>query len=177
MQQTLHTERLLLRRWRRSDVNDLYEFAKSPLVGPRAGWAPHQSKRESRQVLKRFMETGDVWAIVLKSTGRVIGSIGLHPDEKRPGINARMLGYVLGEAYWGQGLMTEAARRAVRYAFEEARLDVLSVYHYPFNTASENVIRKCGFTYEGVLRRASRIYDGQVYDSVCYSILKEEYKP
>lgn len=171
----LTTERLILRRWRRRDLNDLYEYAKSAVVGPRAGWEPHRNKRESRQILKLFIQTDDLWAIVLKKTGKVIGSVGLHPDAKRPVMKAKMLGYVLNEDYWGQGFMTEAARRVVQYAFEDLRLDVLSAYHYPFNTGSKNVIEKCGFTYEGILRRASKIYDGQMYDDVCYSILREEY--
>ena len=48
----LETERLVLRRWEDSDAGDLYEYAKDPDVGPIAGWPPHQSIEESREVIK-----------------------------------------------------------------------------------------------------------------------------
>jgi len=86
-----------------------------------------------------------------------------------------MLGYVLAESYWGKGYTTEAAKRLIQYAFEELNIDLLSVYHYPHNIRSKRVIEKCGFHYEGTLRLASTIYNGNVYDSVCYSLTKEEY--
>ena len=86
-----------------------------------------------------------------------------------------MLGYVLAEPYWGRGLMTEAVKGMIKYAFEELNIDLLSVYHYPHNERSKRVIEKCGFHYEGTLRRASTIYNGRVFDDVCYSLTKEEY--
>jgi [ribosomal protein S5]-alanine N-acetyltransferase len=71
--------------------------------------------------------------------------------------------------------MTEAVKEAIRYLFEAEKYDVLSCYHYPFNIRSKRVIEKCGFKYECTLRYASKIFDGSVHDSACYSILKEEY--
>lgn len=86
-----------------------------------------------------------------------------------------MIGYVLSEDYWGKGLMSEAVKEVIRYLFEEVKLDIISCYHYPFNIRSKRVIEKSGFKYEGTLRLESRIYDGSVYDSVCYSITKQDY--
>ncbi len=171
----LETERLIIRRFRKEDLDDFYEYARNPNVGPNAGWKPHASKHESREILKHFIKSTSVWAIVDKNTYKVIGSIGLHDDRKRDSRNVKMLGYVLAEPYWGKGLMTEAAKRMIKYAFEELQIDLLSVYHYPHNKRSQRVIEKCGFHYEGILRRASTIYNGRVYDDVCYSLTKEEY--
>ncbi|MCL1873668.1 MAG: GNAT family N-acetyltransferase [Clostridiales bacterium] len=67
--------------------------------------------------------------------------------------------------------MTEA----VKYAFDELNIDVLSIYHRPANIRSQRVIEKCGFKYEGILRQANKVYDGQIFDDVCYSMLKPEY--
>lgn len=172
----LETERLLLRSWRTTDLDDFYEYAKSPFVGPNAGWEPHKSKDISLKILQSFIEKQEVWAIVLKENKKVIGSIGAHPDGKRKGVNSKMIGYVLSEDFWGMGLMSEAVRRVIRYLFDEEKLDVLSICHFPFNHRSRRVIEKCGFKYEGVLRNAFKIYDGTVYDEVCYSILQQEYK-
>ncbi|NLM24971.1 MAG: GNAT family N-acetyltransferase [Firmicutes bacterium] len=174
---TLQTKRLLLRAWQLSDAADLYEYAKSSQVGPAAGWKPHASIEESREIIKLFIEEQESWAICYTATGKVIGSIGLHPDRKRNvgHANARALGYVLSEDYWGQGLMPEACQAVLRYAFEELKLAVLSVYHYPFNVRSKRVIQKLGFVYEGTLRKANMLYDGAIMDTLCYSLTREEY--
>ncbi|WP_040213058.1 GNAT family N-acetyltransferase [Clostridium polynesiense] len=172
---TLETERLLLRLWSMQDADDLYEYAKNPNVGPNAGWEPHKDKEFSRNIIKMFIED-EVWAIEYKENNKVIGSIGLHEDRKRIRINGKMLGYVLSEDYWGKGLMTEAASAVIKHGFEEMNLNIISVYHYPFNDKSKRVIEKCGFKYEGTLREATRIFDGRILDDLCYSILKEEYE-
>lgn len=172
---TLTTERLILRGFREEDLDDFYGYAKNPNIGPNAGWKPHESKEESLEILRHFIEKKEVWAIVDKDTDKVIGSIGLHNDERRNNSKVKMLGYVLDEAYWGKGLMTEAAKRVIKYAFEDLDLDLVSVYHFPFNIGSKRVIQKCGFHYEGTLRLASTIYDGSIYDNACYSLTKEEY--
>ncbi|NLA52614.1 MAG: GNAT family N-acetyltransferase [Alcaligenaceae bacterium] len=127
--QVLETERLIIRRFRKEDLDDFYEYSRSPNVGPNAGWRPHASRQESREILKHFIYSPSVWALVDKNTRSVIGSIGLHDDRKRDNQNAKMLGYVLAEPYWGKGLMTEAAKRMIKYAFEELQIDLLSVYH------------------------------------------------
>ena len=72
--------------------------------------------------------------------------------------------------------MTEAVRAVLRYAFETLCLEMVTVYHYPFNHRSSRVIEKCGFHYEGTLRRGTTRFDGQVLDNVCYSLLRGEYE-
>ena len=144
----LETPRLVLRGWRESDLEDLFAYCSEPEVGPAAGWQPHADKTVSRGVLRQFMEAGEVWAI----------------------------GYALGKEHWGKGLMTEAVRAVLRYAFETLCLEMVTVYHYPFNHRSSRVIEKCGFHYEGTLRRGTTRFDGQVLDNVCYSLLREEYE-
>ena len=173
---TLESERLLLRPWKESDAEALYEYARTPNVGPAAGWKPHASIDETRVILKSFMEEDETWAVTLRSGGRLIGSFGLHKDSMRgSGVRSRMLGYVLAEDAWGHGYATEAAQCVIKFAFEELGLEVLSVCHFPFNERSRRVIEKCGFQYEGTLRRTDRRYDDVVMDSCCYSMLREEY--
>lgn len=174
---TLETDRLLLREWRENDYQDLYTYAKNPKVGPMAGWKPHESVEESKQIIEMFMETNDAWAICLKETGKVIGSIGLHSDRKRKydDEKIRMLGYALSEEYWGKGIAAEAGKAVLKFAFEELKLELLSVNHYSSNTQSGRVIEKLGFRYEGTLRKAVKLLDGTIVDDVCYSLLKEEY--
>lgn len=173
---TLQTQRLILRKFRDSDLEDLYEYAKDPDVGPNAGWEPHSNRYITRKILNNFIQKDEVWAIVWKETGKVIGSIGLHKDSKRDINNAKKLGYVLSKEYWGRGLMPEAVKRIIAYVFEELDLPILCVEHFPFNSKSKRVIEKCGFQYEGILRRSYTNYEGKLLDQICYSMIPEEYQ-
>jgi putative acetyltransferase len=172
---TIETERLILRGWQLEDLDDLYEYAKNPKVGPMAGWEPHPNKEVSLNTLKSFIDNGDRWAIELKENGKVIGSLRIHPDENRGKYFAKYINYDLSADNWGKGYMTEAVKRAVKYAFEEMNIDLLTAFFYPHNIRSKRVIEKCGFKYEATLNQTSKRYDGQIFDTVIYSILKSEY--
>ena len=172
---TIKTKRLILRSFMEEDINDFNEYGKSPNVGPKAGWKPHESKDESLKLLKEFIAKGEAWAVVEQKSMKVIGSVALHPDKKRENPDVRNLGYVLNENFWGKGYATEAASAALDYAFTVLKLDLVSINHFPFNLGSKRVIEKLGFMPEGIWRRAVKIYDGTVYDSTSYSMTKEEY--
>ena len=171
----IETERLVLRGWKTEDLCDFYDYAKNPNIGPRAGWPPHHDKDESLRILQSFILNEEVWAIVDKETSKVIGSIGLHKDHKRDVKKAKMIGFVIAENHWGKGYTVEATKAILRYAFEEMKVPIISVYHYPFNHQSKRVIEKCGFIYEGCLRMASTLYDGTIYDDMCYSMTSDDY--
>lgn len=171
----LETERLYIRRWKIEDATSLYEYAKHKDVGPWAGWKPHESVSESRRIILTLFMPNDSFKIVLKETGKVIGSIGLEIDKYRPGIKSMELGYSLSHDYWGQGLMTEAALRVIDYGFSDLGLDIISAVTTEINGRSQNVIKKCGFLLEGTLRRCYRIYTGEVKDCMVFSILREEW--
>lgn len=175
---TLSTNRLLLRAFTMEDLADFYEYCKDPDTGIHAGWKPHESMEESRDILHHFIEEREVWAICEKQSGKVIGSIGLHRDSKRRrNFNqCRMMGYVLSKAYWGQGLMTEAAKEVLRHAFEDLGLEMVTISHFSYNQRSARVIEKLGFHREGVLRKAFLRYDGSLLDDVGYSMTREEYQ-
>ena len=160
------------------DLADFYEYCKDPDTGIHAGWKPHESMEESRDILHHFIEEREVWAICEKQSGKVIGSIGLHRDSKRRrNFNqCRMMGYVLSKAYWGQGLMTEAAKEVLRHAFEDLKLEMVTISHFSYNQRSARVIEKLGFHREGVLRKAFLRYDGSLLDDVGYSMTKQEYQ-
>lgn len=172
---SIETERLMLTPWRLSDAADFYSYAKNPNVGPAAGWAPHNSIMESAQIILTVLKPTGVYAIRPKGTMRAIGTISLSPDKHRPGLLCRELGYSMSEKYWGKGLMTEAVQAIMKHGFGNLGLDRISVTTSPENEKSQNIIRKCGFTYEGTLRQAFLVYDGSVRDVMCYSITREEY--
>ena len=163
----LETERLILREFRESDAEDLYEYARDPEVGPNAGWKPHESLDESRGVVKNFIQSGEVWAIEDKASHKVIGSIGLHKRTREGYTFDRELGYALSRAYWGRGLMTEAAGRIVQYAFDNG-MKTLLVAHFDFNDRSRRVIEKLGFGKVGHAADSYTRYDGEVLSETIY---------
>lgn len=173
---TIETDRLILRPFTYTDLDDLYEYAKNPNVGPNAGWKPHEDLDESMAILKNFIEGNEVLGVVWKANNKLIGSIGLHNDQLRTADKVKMLGYVLSEDYWGKGIITEASRAILTYAFSELDLNLVTVHHYAYNQKSRRVIEKCGFHYEGTLRHCTKIYNGNTYDLVCYSMTKDEWK-
>ena len=170
---TIETERLLLRAWTPDDAEDMFEYARSPLVGPNAGWKPHESIEETKEYLAFAIEKDDTWALVLKAENRVIGSVGLHATEVD---SVRELGYVMHPDYWGNGYMSEAVKGVVRFAFEEMQLIAVRVQHNPTNARSRNVIQRSGFRYDGNIRRSHQIFDGTVRDACSYSMTREEWE-
>ena len=146
----LTTNRLTLRPWRESDLNDFYEYASVDGVGQMAGWNPHRNVEESKMILSHFIEGKHVFA--LEHQGKVIGSLGVeeYSEENYPELNAlqgREIGYVLSKAYWGQGLMPEAVKAVINWLFSEAKLDFIIVGHFDRNVQSRRVVEKCGFQY------------------------------
>ena len=146
----LTTDRLTLRPWRESDLNDFYEYASVDGVGQMAGWNPHRNVEESKTILSHFIEGKHIFA--LEHQGKVIGSLGIeeYSEENYPELDAlqgREIGYVLSKAYWGQGLMPEAVKAVINWLFNEAHLDFIIVGHFDRNARSKRVIEKCGFQY------------------------------
>lgn len=176
MVKTLETERLILRAFSKKDADALYNYAKNPNVGPHAGWKPHANAKESKRIIAGIFLSSQAWAIIDKETETLIGSIGLEPDKRRPGIKSKELGYSLSEKSWGKGLMTEAAKRVIQYGFEQMDLDIIAICTGPTNERSTRVIEKCGFKYEGTERYCYLIYDGSIRSSKCYSLLRSEWE-
>jgi len=82
--------------------------------------------------------------------------------------HARMLGYWLKEECWGQGFMTEAVQSVLNYGFIQMNLHLITANCYPHNQRSQRVLEKNGFIYEGRLHQAELMYNGQIYDHLCY---------
>ena len=147
----LTTERMILRRWEEGDAEDLYQYASDPVVGPMAGWQPHQSIDESRYIIKTVFGGAEAYALCLKSDNRAIGAIELmlngHTDLTERDDECE-LGYWLGKPFWGQGLMPEAVREMLRHAFEDLGMRKVWCRYYEGNTKSKRVQEKVGFKYQ-----------------------------
>ena len=154
----LETERLILRPWTMDDLADFYAYSSIEGLGQMAGWTPSKSIEESKVVLDIFIRGKKTFAIELKETGRVIGSLGIEEPEPdlEPEKLGRELGYVLHKDYWGRGLMPEAVKAAIAWCFGELHYDYLTCSHFDWNMQSKRVIEKCGFTWYANSRTETR---------------------
>ena len=148
----LETDRLILRAWKITDLDDLFEYASINGVGEKAGWEHHKSKDESLEILKMFIDEKKVFAIVLKENQKVIGSIGIEEcredlDTNLENLLGRELGYVLSKNYWNRGIMTEAVSKVIEYCFKILKLNYLIATYFNYNIESKKVLEKLNFKF------------------------------
>ena len=146
----IETGRLILRRWEEADAEELYQYAKDPAVGPIAGWPPHTSVENSREIIRDVLTAPETYAVVLKETGKPVGSIGIMfgKNGNAPmGEQEAEIGYWIGVPYWGQGLIPEAVRELLRRCFEDLNCTAVWCGYYDGNLKSKRVQDKCGFRY------------------------------
>ena len=148
----LESERLILREWKQSDLDDFFAYASVEGVGEMAGWPHHPNKEKSQEILDKFILEKKTFAIVYKENNKVIGSLGVEKYCLESVLSeffdykGREIGYVLAKDYWGKGLMQEAVKLVIDYLFNVLDYDFLLCGYYDFNHQSKRVQEKCGFT-------------------------------
>ena len=173
----LQTERLILRPFEAADGPAMYRnWCADPDVTRYLTWPCHGSEEVScflADLWAKEAEKPDTyqWAIVPKALGQPIGSLAVvsHYDP----IAQCELGYCIGKAWWGQGLMTEEVKGAIRYLILEVGMNRVEARHDTHNPASGRVMQKAGMAFEGVQRQAGRNNTG-VCDIAVYAILAQD---
>ena len=162
----IETPRLLLRPFRQSDLEDLYEYLSQKEQQRLAGNVRVDTLADAQACLDHILDPSHpplCFAIVRKQTQKVVGnlSIGRYPcvdrDEAVKRLRGVSLSYVLNERFWRQGIMTELLRAVYPFLFEQAKLDYIQSGYFDFNEASAALQRKLGmklwtedeFEYEG----------------------------
>jgi ribosomal-protein-alanine N-acetyltransferase len=156
----LETERLHLRPITIEDLDHYIALAGDPdvmrFIGTQGALTPEQSRERVEFMLDHWRQHGfGMWSVFRKADGVFVGRCGFRYLDNTTEIE---LGYTLGKVHWGQGYATEASRAVLRYAFEVMKLKRLVAIADPANTASVNVMRKVGMTFEGM---------GRFYDTEC----------
>ena len=150
MTDRIETKRLILRPWKSTDAEDLYKYASDPAVGPKAGWRPHESVENSREIIKDVLSKDETYAICLKSDNKAIGSISLRLKDETDMTDKDdecELGYWIGKPFWGNGYTPEAAKALVSRAFDELQMSVIWCGYYDGNEQSRRVQEKLGFLF------------------------------
>ena len=174
----IYTERLILRPWVESDADELFRYASDPRVGPSAGWAPHTSVDESREVICTILSVPETYAVVLKETGLAIGcvclKIGARSILDLPSDECEV-GYWIGVPYWGKGMIPEAVAELQRHAFNTLGMKAIWCGYFDGNFKSGRVQEKCGFKHRFSLERASAVSGDNLRIEHFSCITAEEY--
>ena len=166
----LELDDAIVRSWEPADADALARHASSRSVWLNLRDAfPHPyTKQDAEAFIGRGIPT--FWCIEVD--GEAAGGIGLSPGQDVERFSAE-LGYWLGEAFWGRGIVTQAVAAVTRHAFETMGLHRVFALPYAHNRASARVLEKCGYALEGTLR-ASSFKDGQFVDQLLYAKLKTD---
>jgi len=169
----LETERLILRPLTIDDFEAVHSWASNPENTRYMGWGPN-TEEQTREFLNSTT-AGKDFAVVLKSTGKVIGSCGIYPDDDN---DTGAVGWILRKDHWQQGYGTELGGELIRYGFETLKLRRITSLCAADNYGSYRVMERNGMRREATHIKAlwARV-DKEWIDSYDYAILAEEHKP
>ena len=175
----LRSERLLLRKLTNQDISDVFEIYSDPEVmlyfDDRYAF---MDIAEAAQMINDYdnairSKNGMRWGIVLKESGKIIGTCGFHAISD---YHKRIeIGYDLNRHYWGRGIMTEALSLIIGHAFENSEVNRIEAFIEPPNKASRALLRRLGFRMEGTLRE-HEMCRGKLTDIQVLSLLRREWK-
>ncbi|MEM8647463.1 MAG: GNAT family protein [Pseudomonadota bacterium] len=150
----LATDRLHLSAPEARDVPEIARLANNYAVVRMLARVPYPFGPEDAQFfLNEIVPNEPTWRVGRKGDGALLGFVGLNPMETPAVLE---LGYWLGEAYWGRGYATEAARAVVAHAFDHLGVQKIVSGHFAMNPASGRVLAKIGFQETGRSRRYSQ---------------------
>ena len=178
--QRIETHRLVLRRFTENDAGDMFHhWASDPEVTRHLSWPTHPDPDVSRRVLDSWIARyGDGlyfnWAIEWKESGSVIGNIAVVELEAEK--ESAEIGYCLGRAFWGRGIMPEALRAVMGYLFDTVGMNRISAKHDRNNPKSGRVMIKAGMKMEGIHRASGKNNQG-ICDEVWYALLRADRCP
>ncbi len=170
--ETIITDRLKLRKFKNGDEVAMYKnYVTDPNVTEYVTWNPHKDIEETRGFVNRWVDSYNEmvyrWAICLKDTDEVIGSIDI--VRAMFGYTTVETGYVLSREYWNKGIMTEALKAVIEY-MKRVGVHRIQAKHVVENIGSGRVMEKAGMTKEGVMRE-SAYKNGEFQDLAIWAII------
>ena len=168
----LNAERILLRKFKKADAPDLFEYGSDKETLKFLAWKGFKTVEEAKRAIINYywFELG-CYAIELKNNGKCIGCIELklEPEHEKSSFS-----YVLNRLYWGKGFMTEALAVVLELCFTKLDLNRVESTHFIGNEGSGKVMQKCGMILEGIGKQEMKIKE-VFYDVAHYGITKEHW--
>ena len=171
----LETERLILRRVDKNDVNEIFSMRSNPETMkyiPRPLVSTNEDALAHIALLDSGIEKNEAinWAITFKGENKLLGIIGFYRTKFEDFRSE--IGYMLLSENHGKGIASEAVERALEYGFNDMNLHSIEAIIDPRNNASERVLQKNGFIKEGHFKE-NTFFNGEFLDSVIYSKIKK----
>lgn len=158
-----------IRKFRRSDKFRMAEIANNEKVAAnlRDAFPSPYSVEDAQKFISVCLRQKPYQVFAIEFEGEYVGNIGLHRQDDVYRKTAE-LGYFIGEPWWNRGITTRAVNLICDYGFRE--LDIIKIFSgvFSFNTASQRVLEKCGFTLEAILKSAV-IKNGEICDEYRYA--------
>ena len=178
----IETSRLIIRKYKKGDGepllklferNDNREYLKDHVTEASSIMTQEEAEIRIRHFIaswvarKRF-----VLGVWLKASNLYIGQIWIEP--KKWEVPSFELGWFLDRSYQGQGLATEAARRAIEFLFNDLKAHKIIILTHDDNVRSYKLAKRCGFSKEGHFRDHA-VKNGKRFGLFCYGLLKSNY--
>ncbi len=169
----IKTKRLILRSFKLSDAEMMFNnWANDEEVTKYLSWLPHKDVEQTRSIIKSWIDKEKEdksyyqWAIVLKDTNEVIGSITCFENTE--------IGYCISRKYWNQNITTEAFKAVIYFLFKYVNLQSLFAVHNIANPVSGKVMTKCGLEFQRQVTGTNNKNE----DIICclYKLENPEYK-
>lgn len=174
----LEGERIYLREWSMDDASELFFYASNPKIGSMAGWPVHKSIQDSKRFIDMILSAWGFFAIVLKETKQIIGSINVLIGEVsnfQIEENHGELGFWLGEPHWRKGYMTEAIEIMLDYCFYDLGLTKVWCGCFEENIPSRKLQEQAGFEYAYTIDCAKTLF-GDTRREIVNVMNKEGYE-
>jgi RimJ/RimL family protein N-acetyltransferase len=135
---------------------------------------PLNTKVERLRKIRAAFDASEnfIYGIFNKEETELIGGTGLHP---RIGPNAFEIGYWINVNHINKGYATEVAEALTKVAFEVEKVNRIEIHCDPENKVSAAIPKKLGFIHEATLRKRTENFQGELIDSMVWTLLKEDY--
>ena len=183
----IKTDRLILRPFQEEDAADVFEYLESPTVNCFVCMKLNSLEEAQEAVREKMRHSEYCFAIVLQTTGKVIGEIEAHPESSQPDMAENYVKdtfspcWMLNTAYQGKGYAFEAAHAFFDYLFRQKGARRIYAYTEDYNLSSQNLCRKLGMRQEGTFMEfVSFVNDADgdpIYENTMqWAILKKEWE-
>ena len=167
------SEKVGLRELKPDDTNRLSELANNKNIwnNLRDFFPFPYTKENARDFIDRCIKEDPKVTFAIEYKEELVGVAGLVLQSDINRLSAEV-GYWIGEPYWNKGIASSAVALVVNYGFNTLKLNRIYCGVFDFNKASQRVLEKCGFTLEGIFKKAV-IKDKKIIDEYRYAIIKE----
>lgn len=175
----IETERLILRRFKYTDTEDMLRYwISDPDVQHMYSEPVYSTKEEVEKLIAEYMKNYEKedcyrWAIIHKKENICIGQTAFFLVDNKN--HFAEIEYCIGKDFQRRGLATEATQALLAFGFQRVNFHRIQICHKEHNLPSKAVILKCGFNFEGGLR--DFFFMGDTYVArMYYSLLKNEWQ-